>query len=327
MKPVLLLSLVLLFSACKIETQKASSTGTETSASYVLDDNQIALRSDVNSSEEIARFKEEITERQERNPETVFEVVPMQEKTGNVILSGLKDNHLYKSKNFYIFIGLGSKEKDQTIQKTDWDAIYYIMNYVSKLKYRVMINVQATSEHLRLASEDEETSVILWSSHGNKKGFYDYNGERVPYDVFKNKSKSFYQLVLSSCEGRIALNDNYITKGLKTWAWEGLTNSTELKNFLVSETWSIQDGAILSTVKNNLTCTANGSKFRLMQASSRLELYGYTFDDLASCEKRLASSKNNAVCSRGEDGIKKINTQTFELSEKSYTSMEECIAE
>ena len=65
-----------------------------------------------------------------------------------MILSGLKDDHLYKNKNFYIFIGLGSTEKDQTIQKTDWDAIYYIMNYVSKLKFRVMINVQATSEHL-----------------------------------------------------------------------------------------------------------------------------------------------------------------------------------
>lgn len=327
MKPVLLLSLVLLFSACKIETQKASSTGTETSASYVLDDNQIALRSDVNSSEEIARFKEEITERQERNPETVFEVVPMQEKTGNVILSGLKDNHLYKSKNFYIFIGLGSKEKDQTIQKTDWDAIYYIMNYVSRLKYRVMINVQATGEHLKLASEDEETSVILWSSHGNKKGFYDYNGDKVPYDVFKNKSKGFYQFVLSSCEGAIALHDNYITSGLRIWAWEGLTNSTELKNFLVSDAWSIQDGANLSAVKSNLTCTASGSKFKLMQASSRNLAYGYPFDDLASCEKRLTSSKNGAVCSKGDQGIKKVNGQTLEVSERTYATMEECTLE
>lgn len=326
MKPVLLLSLVLLFSACKIETQKTN-TNTPVSTTLELNDGQIALETDSNNSEDIARFREEIIDRQQRSPETVFEVVPTQAKSGNVILSGLKDNHLYKSKNFYIFIGLGNTAKDEGIQKTDWDAIYYIMNYVSKLKYRVMINVQATSEHLKLASEDEETSVILWSSHGNKKGFYDYNGERVPYDIFKTKSKSFYQLVLSSCEGRIALDDNYNTKGLKTWAWEGLTNSTELKDFLVSDKWSIKDGSALSAVRSNAACTSSGNKFQIMNATTLLELYGYTYEDLASCEKRLQTIKNNTVCSKGDKGIRKVNTITLEISENSYASMEECIAQ
>ncbi|AUN98044.1 hypothetical protein C0V70_07965 [Bacteriovorax stolpii] len=322
MKHALMIALVLLFSACKIETQK--STPTE-SASQALTDNQIALEADVNNSEEIARFKEELERKQAENPDQIFEVVSKEVSSGSVILSGLKDDHLYKNKNFYIFIGLGSTENDQTIQKTDWDAIYYIMNYVTKLKFRVMINVQATSEHLKLAASDEETSVILWSSHGNKKAFYDFDGKAVPYDVFKGKSKNFYQLILSSCEGRIALNNNYAIDGLKTWAWSGLTNSTELKQFLVSDKWSAQDGAILSTPKNNVTCTASGSKYALMKASTRSEYYGYNFDSLNDCNARIQTMKNNKICSRGDEGIRKVDINTLTLSNEEYATFEECM--
>ena len=322
MKHALMIALVLLFSACKIETQK--STQDMAASDALLKDNQIALEADVNNSEEIARFKEELERKQAENPDQIFEVVSKEQVSGNVILSGLKDDHLYKSKNFYIFIGLGSASKDETIQKTDWDSIYYIMNYVTKLKFRVMINVQATAEHLKLAASDEETSVILWSSHGNKKAFYDYNGNPGPYDIFKTKSKNFYQLILSSCEGRIALDNNYITTGLKTWAWSGLTNSTELKQFLVSDKWSAQDGAILSTPKNNVTCTTAGNQYALMRASTRTEYYGYPLKSLSDCTARIQTMKNNKICSRGDEGIKQVDIVTLETSDETYESFEQC---
>lgn len=321
MKHVLMIALVLLFSACKIENQKSSQNSVEIKT---LDETQIALESDVNNSEAIVRFKEELEQRQAQNPDQIFEVVPSIKTSGNVILSNLSDDKLYPSKNFYIFIGLGSTSKDESIQKTDWDAIYYIMNYLSKLKFRVLINVQATSEHLKLAAADEDTAVVLWSSHGNKKAFYDYNGQPVPYDVFKTKGKNMYQLILSSCEGRIALDNNYSTAGLKTWAWSGLTNSTELKQFMVSDKWSAFDGATLAVPKNNTTCTANGNKFRLMQASTRLDIYGYDFETVENCQQRLQTIKNNSICSKGEQGIKKINLATLKTSDESYSSMEEC---
>ncbi len=243
MKYAFLVLLLALTTACKVESTKTSVSSTSES-STILSENQISISSTNISSYEVEQFAEEIQRRQAENPDQIFEVVSKKSQSSSgVIVSALKDGHLYKNKNFYIFIGLGASEKDKSIQKTDWDAIYAIMNYVAEKKFRVMINVQATAEHLKLAAEDSETSIILWSSHGNKKAFYDHNGQPVPYDVFKNKSKSLYQFILSSCEGRIALNDNYAyDNSLKTWAWEGLTTSTDLRKFLVSDAWDAMDG-------------------------------------------------------------------------------------
>lgn len=325
MKRVFLISLLaIVFSACKMEVQKKSET--TISANTQLSESQITLHLDASNSEEVLRLKEEIEEKQARSPEQIFEVIPVRQSTGEILVSGLKDNHLYKSKNFYIFIGLGNSNKDEAIQKTDWDALYAIMNYLAKKSFRVMINVQATAEHLRLASEDSETSIILWSSHGNKKAFYDYNGEPVPYDIFKNRSKNFYQFILSSCEGRIALDDNYNYGGLITYAWPGLTNSSELRSFLVSDKWSADIGNTLVTPKNDITCTVakNGKGYALMKSSNRRFLYGDTFEKLESCKSSLAAIKNGTICSRGDEGVKKVNVGTLSVSNESYSSLEEC---
>lgn len=244
MKHTFLVLLFVFTVACKVDSSKTTITSTSENT-VQLSETQISISSANISSYEVEQFAEEIQRRQTENPNQIFEVVPRQNSNTSsaVLLSALKDNHLYKNKNFYIFIGLGPSEKDGKIQKMDWDAIYSIMNYVAKNNFRVMINVQATAEHLKLAAEDSETSIILWSSHGNKKAFFDYNEQPVPYDVFKKKSKSFYQFILSSCEGRIALNDNYTyDSSLKTWSWEGVTNSADLRKFLVSDAWDAFEG-------------------------------------------------------------------------------------
>ena len=237
----------------------------------------------------------------------------------------MSDDHLYPNKNFYIFLALGDSSTDRTIQKADWDAIYYIMNYVAGLKFRVLINAKATSEHLRHAAADKDTSVILWSSHGNTQGFYDSNGEKVPYDVFDNKNPNFYQFILSSCEGRIALDNHYNISGLRTYSWTGLTNSSELKSFIISDAWSIEEGKNLVTPISGLTCTLKENQIFLMSVENRQFVYGYHFEKLSDCSNRLATIKDNQICSLGEDGVKKVNSYTLEVSEETFSDLNECL--
>lgn len=319
MKTSLMAVLMLLLVACKPEVQSAKIS--------TLGENQIAISGSMTSSSEVLEFAREIERRQEQDPDKIFEIVKSEKSsaTSGTILSHLNDDHLYTNKNFYIFIALGKGDKNTGIQKTDWDAVYYIMSYVSNLKYRVLINVNATSEHLRLASEDKDTAVILWSSHGNPQGFYDYNGDKVPYDVFKNKSKSFYQLILSSCNGRLALDKFYDTSGLRTWAWEGLTTSNDLKSFLLSDTWSIEDGKSLVKPVNGITCSKTGKGIVMIQDSTLFELYGHSFENVDACKARINTIKSGSVCSAGEKGIRKVNTATLELSSAVYESMSDCL--
>ncbi len=322
MKYALLMTFSLLLFGCKVEVEKSARTEV---ASLELNANQIGLDTDENNPESVIQFTEELERKQAENPDEIFEVVPLQKKSSNLILSGLKDDHLYKAKNFYILIGLGSRQKDEVIQKTDWEALYSIMNYLSSRNFRVMINVQATTEHLKAAVSDENTSVILWSSHGNKEAFYDYNGNAVPKDIFKNKSKNFYQFILSSCEGKIALS-KYQFSGIKTWAWEGMTNSNQLKRFLLSDKWSALDGALLSPAKNNISCSTSGKKFSMIHAQTRSELYGQSFETLEECKEKVQAIKGKFICGDGPEGIKRINLADFSLSVEEYYSLKACQA-
>lgn len=280
MKSMLLLITLCFLSACKIEKAQQAPA-----PELTLNDDQIALDSSEANSADINRFVKEIEERQEQDPDKVFEVVRTNQRTSSTILSAASDGHLYPNKNFYIFIGLGTEERSTPIKKTDWEAIYKIMDYVAEKKFRVLINIQATAEHLRIAAEDSETSVILWSSHGNPESFTDHKGQRVPFDIFKNKSPNFYQFILSSCNGRLALNKNYDYQGLVTYAWSGTTTSVDLATFLVSDDWSIEEGKILTTPIKGMTCTAKGRGFQLMNEVTRKGSGSYS--TLKECQKKL----------------------------------------
>ncbi len=205
--------------------------------------NSKVLISGLYNESDVAQFKADIEARQAQNPNTFFEVQHSRDKLISSLKSVVaKDDVLFPNKNFYILIGLGPSASDEEIRRLDWGAIYAIMNYLAAQKFRVLINVNATAEHLRLAAQDSNTSIILWSSHGNQTGFYDYNNQRVPNDIFRNRSASFYQFILSTCYGRIALNNYYEHSGLETWAWTGLTTSKELQAFLVSDKWNAYQG-------------------------------------------------------------------------------------
>lgn len=149
----------------------------------------------------------------------------------------------YENGDFVILWGVGSSETDQTITETEYKNIWKIMNYLNGKDFRVILNVRSTGTDLADALSSESSSVVLFSSHGNQGAFYDFNHNPVDYNVFKNKSKSVYQFILSACYGSIALRDNYVLPDdLKIYAWSSLTNSTELKDFLLSDSWTGFEG-------------------------------------------------------------------------------------
>ncbi len=113
------------------------------------------------------------------------------------------------------------------------------MNYLSSNGFRVVMNVRATSSDVKAAAETATTSVILFSGHGNEEAFYDWDESPVDYKVFEKASPSLYQIIISACHSRQALDANYvIPKRIKTFGWSELTNSTELLAFLVSDSWT-----------------------------------------------------------------------------------------
>lgn len=149
----------------------------------------------------------------------------------------------YANGDFVILWGVGASDKDQTITADEYKGLWRVMNYLSKKDFRVIMNVVATGEDLKEAFASSTSSVVLFSSHGNNKYFYDFNHQPVATDVFESRAANVYQFILSACNGAVALRTNYVVpEDLKVFAWEGLTNSTELLNFLVGDTWTGFEG-------------------------------------------------------------------------------------
>lgn len=145
----------------------------------------------------------------------------------------------YTRGDFVILWGVGASTANQKITEDEYKGLWRVMNYLSSNGFRVVMNFRSTGEDLMLAAASPTSSVLLFSGHGNKTAFYDFDEKPVDFKVLEKASKSVYQFILSACEGRIALDDNYvIPKRIQTYAWTGLTNSTELINFLVGDSWT-----------------------------------------------------------------------------------------
>lgn len=154
-----------------------------------------------------------------------------------VFKSGFKKP--YTRGDFVILWGVGASTANQKITQDEYKGLWRVMNYLSDNGFRVVMNFRSTGEDLRSAAASATSSVLLFSGHGNKTAFYDFDGKPVDFKVLEKANKSVYQFILSACEGRIALDDNYvIPKRIQTYAWRGLTNSTELVEFLVGNDWT-----------------------------------------------------------------------------------------
>ncbi|WP_408095456.1 hypothetical protein ACJVC5_10470 [Peredibacter sp. HCB2-198] len=152
-----------------------------------------------------------------------------------------KDNS-HINGDFIILWGVGSNATDQQITKTEYQNMWRIMDYLNDLNFRVIMNVRSTSSDLATALQSSTASVVLYSSHGNETGFYDYNLTMVPYSIFKKLGPKLYQFILSACYGTQSLEYYEVPEHLYTLSWSGLTDSTDLINYLTSNHWTGLEG-------------------------------------------------------------------------------------
>lgn len=150
----------------------------------------------------------------------------------------------YPKGDFVILWGLGESESNQNMTENEYKMIWRIMNYLSSLGFRVIMNVRTEVNQIKEAVQTPGVSVILYSGHGNTSGFYDYFNNLVPYDLFRFKAKSLYQFILSACYGSESRLNYENPSNMILYTWPGLTNSKDLEGFLMNS-WNADEGANL----------------------------------------------------------------------------------
>jgi hypothetical protein len=193
----------------------------------------------------------EFLEHQLRGAEAVLEDGMVSFSRSNPILEiGRKASDLAQPKNrsevyplgdFVLLWGIGSSSGDVQMARNEYVMIWRIMNYLMDRGFRVVMNTKALAKHLKDAVETEGVSVVLFSSHGNQTGFFDYNGQRISYDIFQNKARSLYQFILSACYGTESRARYSPPSDMVMYTWRGLTNSKDLETFLMGS-WTGLEG-------------------------------------------------------------------------------------
>lgn len=148
----------------------------------------------------------------------------------------------YSNGDYVILWGVGSEAKDQGITEAEYKGMWRMMNYLSNQKFRVVMNTRAISADLADALASRTSSVVVYSSHGNERRFYDFDSNAIPTDIFKNRASNVYQFVLSACYGSYALRNYNVPRDLYVYSWPDLTNPEEMLNFLVSDEYSALTG-------------------------------------------------------------------------------------
>ena len=150
----------------------------------------------------------------------------------------------YTNGDYVILWGVGSSSGDQSITESEYKGIWRVMNYLSLKNFRVVMNVRSTSEDLADALSSKTSSVVLYSSHGNRNAFYDFNLDPIPEDIFSHRAANVYQVIISACYSMQALKNYEVPEDLKVFSWYGLTNPNELISFLVSDSYTGFEGKI-----------------------------------------------------------------------------------
>ncbi len=160
---------------------------------------------------------------------------------GSIAFIKEQKSNAYPRGDFALLWGLGSVESDQQMTRDEYVIMWRIMNYLSDMGFRVVMNTKTLEKHVREAVETEGVAVVLYSGHGNQTGFYDFNKKRISYDIFANKARSVYQFILAACYGSEARPLYNAPSDLMMFTWSGLTNSTDLERFIMGN-WSGLEG-------------------------------------------------------------------------------------
>lgn len=226
-------------------------------------------------------------------------------------------NLTYPGGDFIALIGMPeiANAGDEGIRHDDYKLLYNTIKRLTNLRFRIQINLRATVRDLRAALRNDRPTILYWTSHGNKQGFFDSQSILVPYNVFEKTSSNIYQLILTSCDGRQALDENYkIPKSLYSWAWSSAVYRENVNEFINSNSWSPFINRPGPVTQLGLKCVELEDKKAAIYLSSGAILEGWIFTNLENCFRRLLSANQNFICNQfgdGDYGIVSLITNKF----------------
>lgn len=146
------------------------------------------------------------------------------------------DNTVNGRINFFI----GHLEENPT--KVEMQHFYGIVKWGISAGFSMLMDPYATITDLRAIISDEVTSVVIWSSHGSIDGrIYDANKVTMPTNIFYegdpgNKKRQF---ILSNCYSNVTNEINTWPLNSQRVFWNGLTSTTDLFTYLMSDRWNM----------------------------------------------------------------------------------------
>jgi hypothetical protein len=214
---------------------------------------------------------------------------------------------------FFLVGGLTGSDSDSTIRFTDYNAVHSSIERASFARFRIIVNLFASADDLRQALQNDRPTLIVWSGHGSENGyFYDASHAPVPPEIFKATSPHVYQYIHSSCYGTLAIGKTYkLPASIKSVAWEGLTDSADLKAYLESKHWTPFAGRTETVQNQGLKCVkeVRGDGY-LIKNSADEQMSPSVISNLEYCASMIYNIREGFLCAGTKYGIDIISLQT-----------------
>lgn len=326
-------------------------SGEAFAASVVIDSKVLSLMTADSFAQMLAMAKDLGT------PEIVF-----QDAQSRALKVGSVDDS-YPGGDAYFMQGLSATD-DKQMRAIEYRSLFPIVDYLSKRRMRVTVNLLANTSDLLAVFKSDRPSIVIWSSHGNEEYFFGANGEQIPHSIFKYVSKSVYQFILSSCYGRKALDNFYLKEvpqevSLQTVGWKGLTNSDQMIKHLMSDEWNMYEGrtdyrhaglrcdgnkmirtsdkAVMAEyndvsfcgnavimAQENFVCIAEAKTTSIWSISRQEKIWGEPYEDFDTCAERLTRAFDKKVCRRQNGEYRAVDSVSGKVGALAHKSMKEC---
>ncbi|WP_372656163.1 hypothetical protein [Halobacteriovorax sp.] len=215
-------------------------TGRENESTSIQQATNLVYLSDTttDNEEEKVKFLSDVQEMLILEDKVIIEplsgkIESLDPEASSIIASAISDTSSYDLAygNGDLYYLLGAKD---SWGKVEWEYFYSFSKWAVSNNFRTILIPSAQTPHVKEAVQSPTTSLIIWSSHGDKNGnIYDYEGKILPKDIFsKNKGKRFNRLILNNCYSYTS-SKHYSFSGFLT-TWKGLTDSNKMIKYLNS---------------------------------------------------------------------------------------------
>jgi hypothetical protein len=140
----------------------------------------------------------------------------------------------YPNGDFYYLIGDLSDEWT----KSDYKKFYSVAKWLSLRGFRTILNVAAYEPDLQEAVSNENTTAIIWNSHGRNDGtIYGTGKKAIDYNLFINlRLPSLKYVLFANCWGSVSSEKYGLRKMEKMVAegWDEAVTSDHLYRYIFS---------------------------------------------------------------------------------------------